>query len=159
MFDETSATPHMLVPPPLLYGAALVLGLIVQKRRPAPLMPRILSPLRRLAGGALLAGGIATGVWGVRAMQQAGQSPDPEKPTTALVMDGPFRYSRNPLYLTMTATYLGITLLRNNLWGALLLPGLLPLIQRGAIEREEEYLRQRFGEDYRAYAERVPRWL
>ncbi len=92
-------------------------------------------------------------------MGRAGTSVAPGKPSTALVEDGPFQYSRNPLYLTLTAFYLGINLLRNNRWGVMLLPALLKALQIGVIEREEEYLRQRFGDDYRAFTERVPRWL
>jgi protein-S-isoprenylcysteine O-methyltransferase Ste14 len=122
-------------------------------------MPGFLEPVRRLLGGMLIFGGLATGFWGVGTMRRAGASPDPRKPPPELVTNGPFQYSRNPLYLTMTAIYLGVTLLRNNLWGILLLPGLLAAVQRTAIEREEEYLRQRFGSAYRDYSARVPRWL
>jgi protein-S-isoprenylcysteine O-methyltransferase Ste14 len=159
MREETSTTSEGRFPPPVLYGAALVLGQVTQVCRRMPLTPPGFGPLRRLLGGALVAGGLATGIWGVLTMRRVGVSPDPSQPPPALVMDGPFQYSRNPLYVTMTAIYLGITVLRNNLWGVLLLPGLLAMVQRGAIEREEKFLRQRFGETYREYAERVPRWL
>ena len=72
---------------------------------------------------------------------------------------GPYRYTRNPIYLGGSAVYTGITLLLNNLWGILLLPVSTVILQRGVIEREEQYLRDRFGDDYDAFTERVPRWL
>jgi len=152
-------TPEMHIPPPMLYGGALVLGQIAQVCRRLPLMPDFFTPLRRLLGGMLVVGGAAAGFWGVRTMQKAGASPDPREVPPELVTDGPFQYSRNPLYVTMTAIYLGITVLRNNLWGVVLLPGLLAAVERAAIEREEAYLRDRFGATYRDYEERVPRWL
>lgn len=159
MHDESPETPERFVPPPVLYGAALVLGQIAQFCRRLPIMPRIFTPLRRLLGGVLVVGGLAWGFWGLRTMQRAGASPDQADPPPSLVVDGPFQYSRNPLYVMMTAVYLGIILLRNNLWGMLLLPGLLALVQRKAIKREEDYLQARFGDAYHDYKERVPRWL
>jgi protein-S-isoprenylcysteine O-methyltransferase Ste14 len=159
MSEESAAVPNVIAPPPLIFGAAFALGQILQFIRPVPLLPQFATSLRRPAAGAMIAGGLAVGLWGFRTMQRAGTSADPYEPSTALVEDGPFQYSRNPLYLTLTAIYIGINLLRNNFWGLLLLPALLAVLQRGVIEREERYLHQRFGENYRDFTERVPRWL
>ncbi|MDI3340060.1 MAG: methyltransferase [Sphaerobacter sp.] len=151
--------PGVIAPPPLVYAAGLGLGLLLDRARPAALRPALPRPVWRLTGAAFVAGGLGLGGWAIRTMQRAGTGPDPRHPATALVVDGPFRYSRNPIYAAMTAVYLGLTLLRQTLWPLLLLPALLVLIQRGVVEREERYLLARFGEAYRAYQARVRRWL
>jgi protein-S-isoprenylcysteine O-methyltransferase Ste14 len=82
-----------------------------------------------------------------------------DKPVSSLVEDGPFRYSRNPGYLSLTMLYTGIAILRNALWAILLLPLVLYVMKREVIEREERYLQRTFGEEYLAYKRRVRRWV
>ncbi|MCZ4238087.1 isoprenylcysteine carboxylmethyltransferase family protein, partial [Staphylococcus equorum] len=76
-----------------------------------------------------------------------------------LLVDGPFRVSRNPIYLADSLLYGGVALLWGSLWPWLLLPALVLVMQRGVIVHEERLLDQLFGEDYRAYRSRVRRWL
>jgi len=76
-----------------------------------------------------------------------------------LVTEGPFRYTRTPGYVAMAIIYTGIASLANALWAVVLLPIALIVIQRGVIEREERYLKRKFGEDYRRYKARVRRWV
>jgi protein-S-isoprenylcysteine O-methyltransferase Ste14 len=92
-------------------------------------------------------------------MHRVGSDPNPYKPATALAVHGPYRYTRNPMYLAMTIFYLGLTLLVNTLWPLVLLPAVLLVVQRGVINREERYLERTFGDAYRAYKARVRRWL
>ena len=82
-----------------------------------------------------------------------------DKPVPRLTTGGPFRYSRNPGYLSLVIIYAGIYILRNALWAILLLPLLVLLTQRELIEREECYLERIFGEEYLAYKRRVRRWV
>jgi protein-S-isoprenylcysteine O-methyltransferase Ste14 len=84
---------------------------------------------------------------------------DPYKPATAVVTGGPFRFTRNPLYLSMTLIYGGIAAVANALPAALLLPIVLRLMRRGVIEREERYLERKFGDEYIEYKVRTPRWI
>ena len=149
----------MVARPPLLYTSTLALGLVAQAVRPLPLMPRGSRLMRRLGGAALLASGLAVAGWAARTMGRAGTSVDVDTPTTALVTEGPYRYSRNPIYLALSALYLGVALLANARWPVLLFPALLAVMWRGVIEREERYLARRFGEEYLAYRGRVRRWL
>ena len=74
-----------------------------------------------------------------------------DKPVSRLVQEGPFRYSRNPGYLSLAMLYGGIAILRNALWAILLLPLLLLMSQRYLIEREERYLERTFGKEYLAW--------
>jgi len=81
------------------------------------------------------------------------------KPTTALVTEGPFRYSRNPIYVALTLLYVGVALLINALWILLLVVPALMALRYGVIAREEAYLTQKFGDAYHQYTTQVRRWL
>ena len=102
---------------------------------------------------------MALAAWFARTMHSADTTLRIDKPVSSLVQDGPFRYSRNPGYLSLTMLYAGIAILRNALWAILLLPLVLYVIQREVIEREERYLERTFGEEYLAYKRRVRRWV
>jgi protein-S-isoprenylcysteine O-methyltransferase Ste14 len=92
-------------------------------------------------------------------MARAGTSFRTERPTTAIVTAGPFRYSRNPIYVALTLLYLGIGMVLNALWVLLLIVPVIAVMQRGVIAREERYLERKFGDEYRRYQVRVRRWL
>jgi protein-S-isoprenylcysteine O-methyltransferase Ste14 len=146
----------VVAPPPLIYLVTLLLGLLLNRRLPAPFLPRRTA---RTLGLPLLGGGVLLAVWFRRSMRRAGTPPNPWKPVSSLVTDGPFRYSRNPVYLAFTMIYAGISCLANALWAVLLLPPVLLVMQRGVVEREERYLEIRFGAQYLRYKARVRRWF
>lgn len=148
--------PGVIAFPPVLFGGTLIAGLILDRVARANLGPRLLT---RVAGATLLAKGIALAAWGGMTMKQAGTNIDVEMPALVLVESGPFKYTRNPLYLSMALAYAGIASLRRSRVALALLPALLVLVQRGVIEREERYLEKKFGERYLAYKSRVRRWL
>jgi protein-S-isoprenylcysteine O-methyltransferase Ste14 len=100
---------------------------------------------------------MALAAWFIRSMRSADTTLDVNKPVSTLVQHGPFRYSRNPGYLSLTMIYAGIAILRNALWAILFLPLLLLVTQRELIEREERYLERTFGEEYLVYKRRVHR--
>ena len=155
MADEQD-NPGIWVPPPPLYLLALLLGLLLDRRAHVPFLPR---GVARVLGWPLVGGGMALATWFVRTMRGADTTLDVNKPVSSLVQDGPFRYSRNPGYLSLTMLYAGIAVLRNALWAILLLPLVLYMIQREVIEREERYLERTFGEEYLTYKTRVRRWV
>ena len=92
-------------------------------------------------------------------MIRANTRPEPSEPTATIVTYGPFRYSRNPIYLGFTLFYLGLALWRRSLPTLVLLPAVILLLRRGVIRREEAYLTRRFGPLYTDYQARVRRWL
>ena len=141
------------VPPPLLYAGAFALGMLLQKF--APLRRRE----ARLAGAGLVAGGVTLLLWTRLLFLQRGTTILPTRSVSLLVEDGPFRISRNPIYVGLTATYLGASLLRRSVWPLILLPGVVIVMQKAVINREESYLERRFGEEYLDYKDRVRRWL
>ena len=96
----------------------------------------------------LLGSGVLLMNWFLWTLRSAGTPVKPEKPVSSLVTDGPFRYARNPSYLSMVMTYTGKASLANAFWAILFLPATMVVIRRGVIEREERYLERKFGEEY-----------
>lgn len=150
MADGREGTAGVIAPPPLIYLGFLATGLLLKKLPPSRFLPR---GVARLLGWPLLGG------WFQRALRRANTPVNPQKPVTSLVVDGPFRYSRNPGYISLAMMYAGIASLANALWAILLLPAALLTIRYGVIEREERYLERIFGEEYLRYKARVRRWL
>ena len=107
----------------------------------------------------MIALSVGIAVWGRRTMVAAGTNVNPSRPAKAIVSTGPFRFSRNPLYLSLTTIYLGLTLAVNTWWGVVVLIPLLLVMHRGVVLREERYLEQKFDEQYRQYRSRVRRYL
>jgi protein-S-isoprenylcysteine O-methyltransferase Ste14 len=156
MTDEDRDNAGVVAPPPLIYLGPLVLGLLLNRKFPVPFLPR---GAARAIGWPLLAGGVSLASWFVFTMRRADTPIDPREPVSNLATDGPFRYTRNPAYLSMAMIYAGISSLANALWAILLLPATLLVIQRGVIEREERYLERKFGEECLGYKGRVRRWI
>jgi protein-S-isoprenylcysteine O-methyltransferase Ste14 len=154
--DGAPDNPGVVAPPPLIFAGTLAIGLSLNRLRPTPFLLRGLS---RTLGPALTAGGLLLGIWGFREMRRAGTNVQTRKPTTAIVEAGPYRYTRNPLYVGMTMIYCGVAAIANALPPMLLLPLVLRVMRRGVIEREERYLEGKFGDEYRRYKGRVRRWL
>lgn len=92
-------------------------------------------------------------------MLRAGTNLHPGSPAKALVVTGPFAFSRNPLYVARTLLYLGLAFAMDTLWPILALAPLLGVMHYGVIRREERYLDERFGSAYRQYQARVRRWV
>jgi protein-S-isoprenylcysteine O-methyltransferase Ste14 len=156
--DETD-TAGVIAPPPVIYAATLALSIILHRLFPLRLMPGNARSIRRPAGIALIVAGLIPAAWAARTMHRHGNSPDPNHPVASLVVDGPFRFSRNPIYLSLTACYLGVGMLLGTVWHLLLLPLLMAVMRRGVVDREEAYLSRRFGEEYRVYMADVRRWI
>lgn len=95
----------------------------------------------------------------VMGFTRAGTNVPPNKPATALVTEGPYNFSRNPIYISMVLIYLGLCFLFDLVWGFPLLIPLIYVINTYVIEREEGYLEKKFGEQYLAYKEKVKRWF
>jgi protein-S-isoprenylcysteine O-methyltransferase Ste14 len=103
--------------------------------------------------------GFALAALSARNFRLAGTSVVPGEPSTALVETGPYRFTRNPIYIGFVLAYFGLSIMLTSLWVLLLLIPVLMVLQRGVVEREEDYLEQQFGDGYRKYKVRVPRWL
>jgi protein-S-isoprenylcysteine O-methyltransferase Ste14 len=149
-------SPGVIARPPLLFLAALALGLALHYAWPVGLWS---GPGRVIAGVVVLALGSALLFTCVNRFRSAGTNVQTSQPTTALVTSGPYRYSRNPIYIALSAIYLAIALLVDSAAVAVLLVPVLLLVRYGVIAREEAYLERKFGEDYRRYTQTARRWL
>ncbi|MBV8230410.1 MAG: isoprenylcysteine carboxylmethyltransferase family protein [Planctomycetaceae bacterium] len=100
---------------------------------------------------------MALDIWAVATFRRLGTTPNPAGPTTALAVGGPYRFTRNPMYLGLVFLMAGLEFLANALWPLVLLP--VVIVRRAVIDREERYLTAEFGEEYLRYKARVRRWL
>ena len=144
--------------PPLIFLGFLVAAAVLEAVVPLPLLASHAFP-RYLAGAALAVGGFVMIAMGTRRFLAAGTNIPPTLPTTALVVDGIYQRTRNPLYLGMTLVYLGLGVAAASLWAVGLVVPLIGVINAGVVAREERYLERKFGDAYRAYKARVPRWF
>jgi protein-S-isoprenylcysteine O-methyltransferase Ste14 len=147
-------TAGVIAPPPLIALAAIVAGLVLQWLLPIPMLPAL-----AWAGWPLLAGGIALAVWAERAFKAAGTPAMPWKPTVAITASGPYRFSRNPMYVGLLAAQLGTGLVLHNPWIAALSVATALVLHHGVVLREERYLSAKFGEPYETYRRATRRWL
>ena len=148
--------PDVIALPPVIYGAALGLGTVIHFMVPMQFLPE--RPAVWL-GILLIVTSIPIVMSALGALARARTSFDVRKPTTAIVTDGAFRFSRNPMYLAATLLYLGIALVMNSVWVLVLIVPLMVVMQRGVVEREERYLERKFGEEYRRHKTQVRRWM
>jgi len=146
----------VFVPPPLLYVIFFVIGMLLQRVWPVGLLSSLLG---RAVASACLTAGIGLGIWSVLTFRRAKTNVLPIRPSTAIVTDGPFRFTRNPMYLSLSLLYMGTAFWLDMLWPVLLLPVLLFLVQTYIIAREERYLERKFGGEYLQYRSRVRRWI
>ena len=148
----------VFVPPPLLFVIPLVVAAMVHARRPWSIADGNL--VVATLGSLIIAMGIAIGLASVYSFRKARTTVLPAgRPTTAIVESGPYRFTRNPMYVAMALAYFGLSLLLNSVWPLLLLPFVLVLVDLSVIRREERYLVAKFREPYREYCMRVRRWL
>jgi len=152
----TEDTAGVVAPPPLIFLAGLVVGFAVEALLPGVDLP---AWLEWGVGGLLVVAGLGLLLWFNTSFSRKGTAVEPWKPTTAIVTTGPYRFTRNPAYLGMALTYVGIALLSSAVWVLLPLPLVLAVIDRGVIAREERYLQRKFGEEYLSYKRTVRRWV
>lgn len=143
-------------PPPVIYLSFIVLGIGLQFRWPLNFLP---IETRLPLGFVLVVLSLVLFAWAVRTFLAAKTSFDHRKPTTSLISSGPFRFSRNPIYVGMTLFGLGVGVLLDNLWIVLLMLPAAFVIRFFVIAREEDFMQNKFGEDYLRYKSSVRRWI
>src|SRR5215510_13478110 len=145
-----------LVRPPLVYLISLAAGAVIQIAMPLPFLPGMLAvPL----AAPLIVLAIALVSYSIAKFRAAGTPVPARKPTTVIVRTGPYRFSRNPIYLAFSLLQLGISIWVNSLWLLATLVGAVALMHFVVIPREEQYLERRFGAQYVEYKASVRRWL
>jgi protein-S-isoprenylcysteine O-methyltransferase Ste14 len=151
-----SDNPGVRFPPPLWYALAVLLGVILDRRWPLPIAA---GPLTTITATVFLVGWMAIAFPSIGRFRRSKTSILPIRPAEALVLSGPYHYTRNPMYVSLALLTIACGLFLATWWVLVLLVPTLAIVQQLVILPEERYLRRRFGTDYEAYTRRVRRWL
>ncbi len=153
---EASSGPGIRIPPPVIYVAALAVGFVLN----------YLWPMSPLSGSSRYVIGLGLPLVSLlimppvlRRFRRAGTPFDVRKAASVLITDGPYRFSRNPSYVSLTLLYLGIGILLNNGWILILVAPVFLVMDLWVVRKEERHLETKFGEDYLRYKATVRRWL
>jgi protein-S-isoprenylcysteine O-methyltransferase Ste14 len=155
MTDGNDA-PDVKIIPPLVYLAGIVIGFLATIWMPTKVVP---NSVAWTVGGILILCGAVLAGSAILKFKDVGTTVRPDRAASTLVIAGPYKISRNPMYLGLALAYLGIAIAGQSVSALILLPVVLAIIQRRAIELEEAFLEKRFGANYVSYKERVRRWL
>ena len=159
MSHPLGSGPDVRCPPPLLFALGLVAGWLLDHAFALPIAGPANRPATEPVGWLLVALGTAVSGWGLVTFRNAGTPIRPDRPAVVLVTHGPFRLSRNPIYLGLSLVYLGVTVLVDSGWPLLFLPVVIAILYLTVIRLEERYLAATFGTAYAEYRRRVRRWL
>jgi protein-S-isoprenylcysteine O-methyltransferase Ste14 len=154
-----TGTAGVIARPPLLFVAALLLGLIVDRLLPLPFAVPEGDLVHWTVASSVILVGLALAAAGIGDFFRAATPVPTNQPTRALVTTGIHGWTRNPIYLGMFLIYGGIGIAARSPWTLLLTLPLAITIRYGVVAREEAYLERRFGDAYRDYKARVRRWL
>jgi protein-S-isoprenylcysteine O-methyltransferase Ste14 len=146
------------IPPPLVFLALIGAGVALRYVVAPPPLPGSRGE-QFAVGGALVAMALAIGGSAVGLFKKSGQDARPWMPSPSLVLQGAYRFTRNPMYVGMTLIQIGIGVILDNLWIVVGAALALVVVHYTAVLREEAYLDEKFGDDYRAYKKKVRRWL
>lgn len=148
--------PDVAFHPSFLLVALLVTGWTLRQAQPLPFLP---DEFARPIGGALAGASFFLFSWATLTMHRAGTNIPPHLPAKALVRSGPYRFSRNPIYLSLAIGFVALAAWLNTAWYLLMNLLFVGLMSAGVILREERYLSRKFGIRYERYRSDVRRWL
>jgi protein-S-isoprenylcysteine O-methyltransferase Ste14 len=153
---DTAYHAGVRVPPPVIYGVVFGLGFLLQKYISLVALPRSVSRVLSLPCMIIA---LTIAAWSFVRFWRASTSPLHIRPTTAIVTTGPYRFTRNPMYLSLALLYAGLALWFAVTWALVLLPMAIAVIRYYVIAGEERYLERKFGQEYLDYKARVRRWI
>ena len=144
------------VPPPLIFAVPFATGLLLQHFFPVVILPatvKVIPALICVVTSAIL------GIWSLAWFVRSHTNPMPTKPSTIVVTSGPYRFSRNPMYVSLALLYIGLGFGLDIFWALILMPLVVITIRYYVIAREERYLERKFGVEYLRYKKSVRRWI
>ena len=151
--------PNVLVFPPFAALAALLAAIVLEWLFPLHILPPPFPLWMTLAGALLTLASVAVAALGVQAFMQAGTNVDPRQPALKITTTGPYRFTRNPMYLGMIGIQFGLALTFSLDWAIFGGTGLILVLHYGVVLREETYLTKKFGAPYTGFKSRTRRWL
>jgi len=147
---------QVVVNPFVIYLGLAIAAVVLQQFVPLPFVAQASA---RVLGVLLIAVNFGFGLPAIRGMLKVKTSPNPHRPSTALVMSGSYRLTRNPMYVGLTLIFAGVLTFFQSAWGLLFVPLVVWLITIWVIIPEEKYLENKFGDDYLHYKSKVRRWI
>lgn len=152
--------PNVLIWPPLLFGGAMGLAWLLDKLIPVRLLQTYgVAGWQFWLGLVVLIFGAILGLAGILAFRRAGTNVHPTHPALVVVKDGPYRLTRNPMYLGAVLAMIGFAFVASFDWLVVLIPPVIGILHFGVILREERYLTAKFGPEYSEYLAQTRRWL
>jgi protein-S-isoprenylcysteine O-methyltransferase Ste14 len=148
--------PGIMIPPPLIYCTGFLFAYAMNRFYQIPMLCPPLSIILALLTATPSA---VLGLWSLLEFRRGGTNPLPHKPSSSLVIAGPYRVTRNPMYLSLALLFVSFGFLLNIVWAFVALPAVICIVNIYVIKREESYLESKFGEQYRTYKKQVRRWL
>lgn len=155
--SDPADTASVITRPPVAWALAVLAGLALQRVVSLPFVPA--SVPVGWVGGMVFVLALALLAWAITAITKAGSNVPTNMPTTTIVQTGPYRFTRNPIYLGMFLGLVGLAIAFDSLWLLGTLVAFALVIRYGVVAREEVYLERKFGDAYRHYRTRVRRWL
>jgi protein-S-isoprenylcysteine O-methyltransferase Ste14 len=157
--EDRLTSPGVWFPPPTLFVVGFLTGLALDRWVIRLRLDDVSRSVLVVGGWLLIASGMVILLWALLTFTRARTGIMPSQPARAVVATGPYRCSRNPMYVAMSAIYIGLSLLMSMVWPLVLLPFALASLYALVIRREERYLGDAFSDEYAAYRARVRRWL
>jgi protein-S-isoprenylcysteine O-methyltransferase Ste14 len=148
------------IPPPITGILTIVAGYVIGRFMPLLTAYELGTPGRYWIGASvILSANFVLGIWPLRQFGKIEQDPRPWTATPEIIVHGPYRFSRNPMYLMLLFVCVGFAVIFSEIWMVILIPVLAIMLYHTAIKHEEAYLEEQFGESYLAYKNSVRRWL
>lgn len=154
---KSTDTANVIIRPPIAWAIAVLAGIALDRLMPLPFVPAVVPS--GSVGAIVFAVALALAVWAIATMTGSGSNVPTNLPTTTIVETGPYRFTRNPIYLSTMLGHIGLAMAFNTLWLLLTLVPFAFVIRYGVITREEAYLECKFGDVYGRYRARVRLWL
>jgi protein-S-isoprenylcysteine O-methyltransferase Ste14 len=151
--------PVMRIPVPWVFILAYLIGFVVQLYLPIPIRSPEIVRIALVAGLILVVIGVAVAFSALGIFRKRNTTTIPFKTPTSLVTSGPYRFTRNPMYVGLTLVYLGVAGTRADIWPVIVLPVMLAYVNFIVLPVEERHLQNAFGDAYADYGARVRRWL
>ncbi len=157
--NKFKSSPGINYPPPLAFVVTFGIGLLVNRRIPLSITELFESTIGNFVAVVLASIGLGIMGWGLMAFRRYKTAIYPNVGASSLVTTGPYRYSRNPMYVGLATMYFGGALLVNSAWPIIMLPFVILWVNRFIIDREERHLKATFPDEYKEYSSRVRRWV
>jgi protein-S-isoprenylcysteine O-methyltransferase Ste14 len=155
--SDITDTAQVIVRPPIAWALAVIAGLALNWLMPLSFLPSAVPA--RWVGGVVFVFALVLFAWAISTITRAGSNVPTNRPVTTIVESGPYRFTRNPIYLGMMLGLVGLALGFDTLWLLAMLVPFALVIRFGVVAHEEAYLERKFGDVYRRYRSRVRRWL